>query len=162
MMTHAIRGGLIGLVIGALIIFWGHNAHADSVNIGFGPSMDGDTNPKYGSIEVEKDWGDFALVGNLTGIFAGPAFAVVSIIPSIKVVTPSGLFLRGGVGPAYTTQVNDRLSSPAQINIEMAGGLWNPMGEVGVKGDHWSNGSIVGGGPNLGADTLQAYLGVHF
>lgn len=146
---------LVGLLLSS-------SAWADGVGIAFGPSMDGGTNPKYGSIEVEKDWGDFALVVNTTGVFAGPAFAIISIIPSIKVVTPAGLFLRGGVGPAYTTQVNDRLSSPGQINIEMAGGLWNELGEVGFKGDHWSNGSIVGGGPNLGADTLQAYLAAHF
>lgn len=144
-----------------LTMIFGCQAEADTVSIAFGPSMDGGTNPKYGSLEYEKDWGEFALVFNATGVFAGPAFAIISVVPSVKAVTSSGLFLRGGVGPAYTTAQSDRLSSPAQINIEMAGGLYDERVELGAKGDHWSNGSIVGGGPNLGADTLQVYAGIH-
>ena len=137
-------------------------ARADQINIGFGPSMDGGTNPKFGTVQYEHDWGSFALIGSVTAIFEDPILWTGSLIPSAKVVTPGGVFVRVGLGIGFVSRTDDRLSSIPQFNPEMALGLSNDRFEVGGKGDHWSNGSVLGGGPNLGRDTLQLYLGVKF
>ncbi len=138
-------------------------AHSDQINIGFGPCLDSSNlQPHIGKVQYEKDLGNFALVVNAVGVFAGPTFGIFSVVPSLKVVTPEGIFMRAGVGVGYTTQVNARLSSPAQFNIETCGGLNYGWAEIGPCFDHWSNGSILGGGPNLGLDAAFLSAGVKF
>lgn len=146
-------------MLGALLI--GQSVQAHQINIGFGPSLDSTSlQPHVGSIQYEEDLGQLALVGSVTGVFGQTA--AFSVIPCAKIVTPDGMFLRLGVGLALITHTTDRLSSIPEFNIEAAWGLsWQHV-EGGLRFDHFSNGSILGGGPNLGQDAAQLHLGYRF
>lgn len=141
-----------------LAFLWQPWAQANHLALSFGPSLNGATNPKYASIGYVHDFGHLELRGQCSVIFDNPYFAACSLVPSLKVVSPGGFFVRVGVGPGFVTHTNDRVSSYAEANIRYAVGLDSGGYEVGVEGSHWSNAGFKG--PNLGMDQAGFYLGI--
>jgi hypothetical protein len=133
----------------------------DHINIALGPSLNGSTNPKFGSLGYEKTFGHGSLIAQCTAIFTAPIpTGACSLVLSARVQTPDGWFTRVGVGPGFVTRTDDRLSSIPEINIRYAFGIDEGGWEVGLEGAHWSNASIWGG-PNLGRDFAGFFLGIH-
>ncbi len=136
----------------------GSIAQANSVNLGFGPSLNGSTNPKSAKLGYELDLTDaFSFTASATGIFEPKMIGAFSLVASAKALTPSGMFLRIGFGPGVITSTDDRLSSIPEFNIVYATGLASESVEGGIEGNHWSNAGFFGG-PNLGRDSALLFL----
>jgi hypothetical protein len=148
------------LAVCLLAFLWQPWAQADRLHISFGPSLNGTTNPKYAGIGLSHNFGHLELLGQCSAIFDNPYFAACSVVPSIKVQSAGGFFVRVGVGPGFVTHTNDRVSSPIEANIRYAVGVDQGGWEVGGEGTHWSNAGFKG--PNLGMDHAGFYVGIAF
>lgn len=133
-------------------------AHADDiVHIGFGPSLDGTTNPKELALGHEKTWGEFSVLTHCGFLFEAALNGYCAVVPGIHVETPSGIFVRAGVGPAYVINTNDRISSHVNANIDFMAGVYQGWGYIYGEGGHLSNAGFVP--PNLGDDHLLIGIG---
>jgi hypothetical protein len=142
-----------------LAFVWQPYAEASHLHLAFGPSLSNRTNPKAISLGYAHNFGHLELLGQCSAIFDNPYFAACSLVPSIKVVSPGGFFVRVGAGPAYVSHTNDQVSSPFEANIRYAVGLDQGGWEVGGEGSHYSDAGFKG--PNLGLDHAMFYLGIH-
>ncbi len=136
----------------AFIFFTCLSAKADHITLGFGPSINGDVNPKMGSIGYEKIWGNISIKPRCGAIFSSPWNGWCSVVVSTRVETVSGFFMRTGLGPAYFQRTSDRLSSRGQINMVTAIGMVQAGYAVGLEHNHFSNAGIVP--PNPGSDSV--------
>lgn len=125
-------------------------ADADHITVAFGPSVNGNTNPKMGAVGYEKVLGNLSLKAHGGAVFSAPWNAFIAAVVSARVETPSGLFMRTGVGPAWFAHTDERLSSRGEFNISTAVGLVQDGFAVGLEHDHFSNAGLVP--PNLGSD----------
>ena len=137
------------------------SAHADHLTAGFGPSLNGNTNPKYFSLGYEDMFSQSGSLLFQCGIFFEDVANVgnCSAVLSLRVQTPSGLFMRIGAGPGAITRTDDRLSSILEANIRYALGVTAFGCDVGFEGSHWSNAGFVP--PNLGRDFIGGFVGIH-
>jgi len=124
----------------------------DHLTLAFGPSLNGNTNPKMGIIGYEKVLGNLSLKAHCGAIFSALWNPFCALPISARVETNSGLFMRVGVGPAYFHHTDERLSSQWEFNISSAIGLTHDGFAVGIEHDHFSNAGLVQ--PNLGRDHL--------
>lgn len=134
-------------------------ANAGTLHLSFGPSLNGTTNPKSASVGIAQKVAHLEILAQCSVIFDNPYFAACSLVPSVKVVTTTGFFVRIGTGPAYVTHTNDHVSTPFEVNIRYALGVENDGWEAGAEGSHYSNAGIKGA--NLGMDHAGFYLGIH-
>lgn len=139
----------------------GRAADDTKMTLGFGPSVDGQTNPKMFAAGLENDWGNFALYTHCGALFESPFNPFCALVPSARVQTPDGMFIRMGVGPAWFAHSDSRLSSHYEFNISAAWGYYQGTVEMGLEADHFSNAGlpIANPNPNLGSDHILIYLG---
>ncbi len=131
----------------------------DHLTIAFGPSVNGNTNPKMGALGYEKVLGNLSLRAHTGFIFSDPWNHFVAGVVSLRVETAAGAYMRTGLGPAWFHHVDDRLSSRWEFNISTAIGLVDVGGAaVGLQHDHFSNAGLVP--PNLGSDHVSLVVEV--
>jgi len=141
----------------ALSLLVASNAFADHLVLGFGPTLNGGINPKYGSLGYEYEFNfPMSLTAECGSWFSTPAGYACQELNSVRVLTPEGIFSRLGFGPAWIHPVDDRLSTPFEFSIQGAAGLEQDGWGVGIKYQHFSNAGIKQ--PNLGRDFLQGFV----
>lgn len=64
----------------------------DIINVGFGPSLDGTTNPKEFAVGYEKTWGEFGIFTHCGLLFESDLNGYCAIIPGVHIETASGIF----------------------------------------------------------------------
>lgn len=133
-----------------LAILFSTLAYADHIDLSFGPSLNGGTNPKFAALGYEKVFDPGSLLLECGAMFAGPPIGMCSLVLSARVETPTGLFVRMGVGPALVTRTDDRLSSIGEFNIQGAIGFSQGGWDIGLGYRHYSNAGLVP--PNFGRD----------
>ena len=133
-----------------------HSAHGNHIAISFGPSLNGGVNPKYASIGYELGWGQLTFLSECGAWFSEKRGYACAEVVSIRVETLTGLFMRIGAGPAWVSQVDDRLSSRFNFSLQSAVGLTHNGWSTGLKYQHYSNAGIVP--PNLGRDFILALI----
>lgn len=130
----------------------------DIATVGFGPSLNGNTNPKEFALGYEKTWGEVALYSHCGAIFEQLTNGYCSTGLGVHIETPSGLFTRATVGPAYVLKISEpRLSSHWNANIVFAIGAYQGNAFFDVEYGHLSNAGVVP--PNLGDDHALAQIG---
>jgi hypothetical protein len=134
------------------------SSSSDIIHVGFGPSLDGTTNPKEFAIGHEKVIGEFGLLSHCGLLFEGELNGYCAIVPGVHIETLSGIFVRAGVGPAYVLHTSDRISSHWNANIDFMLGFYQGWGLIYAEGGHLSNAGFVP--PNLGDDHLLIGIGV--
>lgn len=152
-------------LITALMLIGSIEARAgDYLTLGFGPSVDGETNPKMAALGYEKTWGEFSLYPHCGAMFEAQINGWCAIVPGVHVETTSGIFTRVGVGPSLFQHTDDRLSSNFEFNISFALGFIQGPVIVGIEGDHFSNAGlpIVNPNPNLGSDHILLLIEIGF
>lgn len=134
---------------------------AGSLTLSFGPSIDGTIGAqKIAQLGYEIRWGAPSLTletGMLNALGGGFVFMGGANL-GVHVVSADGLSMRIGVGPAYVSQIDDRLSSHMQAHIQARVGLEMQSYQTGVQLDHWSNAGLKP--PNLGLDAVSVYVGI--
>ena len=142
------------ILVGALcgFMFGIRAAHGDSAVLSFGPTLNGNTNPKMAGIGYEHTWANASLLAECRGIFSSPINGACGLTLSARVETSSGMFIRVGAGPAYYFRVDDRVSSNWNANLQGAVGLTQGGWAIGVLWVHYSNAGLVP--PNLGRDFI--------
>lgn len=141
-----------------LLLAWRAPAHADDlVTVGFGPSLNGTTNPKELALGYEKTWSELSLYNHCGAIFQDPLNGYCAVTVGVHIETPSGLFTRATVGPAYVMRLNDRISSHWNANIVVAVGVYQGQAFFDLEYGHLSNAGFVP--PNLGDDHALAQIG---
>lgn len=131
----------------------------DHLTIAFGPSVNGNTNPKMGAVGYERVSGNLSLRAHAGWIFSDQWNPFVAGVVSLRVETTAGVYMRAGLGPAWFKHVDERLSSRWEFNISTAVGLVDLGGAaVGLQHDHFSNAGLVP--PNLGSDHLSLVVEV--
>ncbi len=135
-----------------LLLLLTSTAFADHVDISFGPSMNGATNPKLVTLGFEKVFDPGSALLSCGAMFEQSTNYECSLVLSARVQTTGGMFTRVGLGPALITHVDDRLSSIGEVNIQYALGFAQNGWDIGVIGNHFSNAGIVP--PNFGRDFL--------
>lgn len=134
----------------AAILLLSCTAHADHLSISFGPSLNGGTNPKFAALGYEKVFDPGSLLFECGGMFEAPIIGVCSAVLSARVQTQGGMFVRMGVGPAFITHTDDRLSSIFEFNIQSAIGFTQEGWDIGIGYRHYSNAGLFP--PNYGRD----------
>lgn len=132
--------------------------HADHLVFSFGPTLNGNTNPKMAGVGYERVWNESSLLAECRGIFSSDLNGACALVFSARVETLSGLFMRLGAGPAWYFRRDDRVSSNFNFNLQGAIGLTHNGWDVGAGYFHYSNAGIWG--PNLGRDFLGALIEV--
>lgn len=131
-------------------------ARADGIAISFGPTLNGNTNPKTAGLAYEYTFGEASLLGGCRGIFSEKLNGACSLVLSARVETASGLFMRLGAGPAWYFREDDRVSSNFNFNLLGCVGLTQSGVVLGACYAHYSNAGLWG--PNLGRDFLEALI----
>lgn len=151
---------VFGILLGTLVIHWA--AHADDiVTIGFGPSLDGTTNPKELALGYEKTWGELSLYTHCGALFESETNGYCAVLIGVHIETPAGVFTRLSVGPAYVLHISDpRISSNLNANIVAALGVYQGPAFGGLEFGHISNAGAVP--PNLGDDHGLVQIGWRF
>lgn len=129
----------------------------DFIHIGFGPSLDGTTNPKEFALGYEKTWGEFGVFTHCGLLFESSTNAYCAALLGVHIETISGIFVRAGVGPAYVENISDRISSHWNANIDFMLGAYQGPAFFYAEGGHLSNAGLVP--PNLGDDHLLVGIG---
>lgn len=129
----------------------------DIVHVGFGPSLDGTTNPKEFALGYEKVWNEFSVFTHCGLLFESSTNGYCSIVPGVHIQTISGIFVRAGVGPAYVIHTSDRISSHLNANIDFMVGFYQGPAFFYAEGGHLSNAGWVP--PNLGDDHVLVGIG---
>jgi hypothetical protein len=132
----------------------------DIVSLGFGPSLHGFDKPKELSLGYEKTIAELSIYTHCGAIFESNLNGYCSIGVGVHIETPSGVFTRATVGPAYVMRINDRVSSHLNANIVVAVGVYQGSALFGIEFGHLSNAGWVP--PNLGDDHLLAQIGYRF
>lgn len=152
-------GLTISILLFAAILHCGKEASArpdlgvsEHLVLSFGPTLNGNTNPKFAALGFEKIWDDLSLLTECRGIFSDPINGACSLVASARVETVSGLFMRVGAGPAWVFRKDDRVSSNFNFNIQGAIGITNQDVDIGLCYSHFSNAGLVP--PNLGRDFI--------
>lgn len=127
--------------------------------LGGGPTLNGNTNPKYASLGYEWLFRDLSVLAECRGIFSEQFNGACSLVFSARVETVSGLFMRLGVGPAWYFRVDDRVSSNLNANIQGCAGITSGGVDVGGCLSHFSNAGWVP--PNLGRDFVGPVVAIH-
>lgn len=145
-----------------LALLFSQFAFADDIgSIGFGPSLDGTTNPKELALGYEKTWGEFGLLTHCGLLFESDTNGYCAIVPGVHIETESGIFVRAGVGPAYVAKIsNPRISSHWNANIDFAIGVYQGPAVAYIELGHLSNAGAVL--PNLGDDHALVGIGWKF
>lgn len=151
-------GLIMGLVCGIVFMAIVSIGHAETtLDLSFGPSLNGTTNPKYASLAIEKHFDTTSIAAECGAIFEYPVNGVCAAIFSARVKTTSGFFMKIGAGPAYVFQKDGRVSSNWNAMIEAALGIEQNGWAVGVKPvTHISNAGLAP--PNLGRDWALGYV----
>ncbi len=126
--------------------------HFSHVVLSFGPTLNGNTNPKMAGIGYEHVWHEASLLAECRGIFSAEINGACAVVLSARVETLSGLFIRVGVGPAWYFRIDDRVSSHLNANLQGVVGLTSNGWAVGAGYWHYSNAGLVP--PNLGRDYI--------
>ena len=129
----------------------------DVGTIGFGPSVDGTTNPKEFALGYEKTWGEFGLFTHCGLLFESETNGYCAIVPGVHIQTLSGIFVRAGVGPAYVINTDARISSHFNFNIDFMLGFYQGPAFFYGEAGHLSNAGLTP--PNLGDDHLLIGIG---
>ncbi len=132
----------------------------DIITVGFGPSLNGTTNPKEFALGFEKTWGEFSLYTHCGLLFEGETNGYCAVLVGVHIETPAGVFTRAGVGPAYVAHTSDRISSNVNANISVAVGVYQGPAFAAIEYGHLSNAGAVP--PNLGDDHALAQIGYRF
>lgn len=138
-------------------------AHADNLVLGFGPTLNGNTNPKAASLGYEYTFGEASLLSECRGIFSERLNGACEVVLSARVETTSDLFMRLGVGPAWYFYTDDRVSSNFNFNLQGCIGLTQDAVILGACWVHYSNAGIAFNGapnPNLGRDFLSIMISI--
>lgn len=133
-------------------------AWSDHVVLSFGPTLNGNTNPKMAGLGYEHTFGAGSLLPECRAIFSSEMNGACELVLSARVETPSGLFMRLGAGPAWVIRQDDRVSSHFNFNLQGALGLTHNGWDLGVGLTHYSNAGLWP--PNEGRDFLGALIGV--
>lgn len=134
---------------------------ADDIGtVAFGPSLDGSTNPKEFALGYEKTWSELALYTRCALLFESETNGYCSVGIGVHIETPSGLFTRATVGPAYVANIDDRISSHLNANIVFAVGAYQGPAFFVIELTHVSNAGAAL--PNLGSDHALAQIGWRF
>jgi hypothetical protein len=128
----------------------------DQLVIGFGPSLNGGTNPKALFLGDAHTWGEFSLISRCALLFEGETNGWCSVVAAVHIETPSGILVSMGVGPAWVIHTDDRISSNLNANIHAMVGAIQSGYAGGACYDHISNAGAVP--PNLGRDQAYACL----
>ncbi len=156
--------GVIAAVIAVTGILWlvnhAHAAerpdqdadHVSHLVLSFGPTLNGNTNPKMASVGLESVWNESSLLAECRGIFSEELNGACEIVFSARVETLSGLFVRVGAGPAYYFRTDDRVSSNWNASLQAVVGLTQRGYDIGVGYFHYSNAGLKP--PNLGRDFI--------
>lgn len=148
----------LGALFGACLCF---SAKADDiVTVGFGPSLNGNTHPQEFALGYEKTFGELSIYTHCGAIFEQETNGYCAVVLGVHIETPSGIFTRAGVGPAYVLRTSDRLSSHGNANIVVAVGVYNGHAFGDLEYGHLSNAGLVP--PNLGDDHALAQIGWRF
>lgn len=134
---------------------------AASLNLGFGPSLDGTLGTvKALSLGTEFQWGAFSLEpeGGIWNELTGGLGGYGGVTAGVHVTTPDGIFARAAAGPVAITQTDNQLSTWYEFNLKLRGGLEWKSFSVWLEFWHMSNAGT--GGSNLGRDVLQFGVGV--
>jgi hypothetical protein len=135
---------------------------ADHLVLSFGPTLNGNTNPKHASVGYEfplSSAGEAVLMPECRGIFSEGFNGACELVLSARVETQSGLFMRLGAGPAWYFREDDRVSSHFNFNLQGAIGLTASGLDLGIAYIHYSNAGLWG--PNLGRDFLGVVIELH-
>jgi hypothetical protein len=136
-------------------------AAADDLGtIGFGPSLDGTTNPKELALGYEKIWGEIGIYTHCGLLFENETNGYCAVVPGVHIETLSGIFVRAGAGPAYVLHTDNRISSHWNVNVDFALGVYRGSAYAFLEGGHISNAGLVP--PNLGDDHGLIGLGWRF
>jgi hypothetical protein len=126
---------------------------ADHLVLSFGPTLNGNTNPKMAGVGYELSWSEASLLAECRGIFSDPINGACSLVLSARVETVSGLFMRVGAGPGWVFHTDDRVSSKFNFNLQGVVGVVSSQDLViGAGYWHYSNAGITP--PNLGRDFI--------
>jgi Lipid A 3-O-deacylase (PagL) len=144
------------LVLTALFLGLSKPCYANSLSVGFGPSLDGTIGTvKVLSLGYELTWSAFSLEPEMglwneaVGGFGGYG----GLTAGIHVTTPDGIFARAAFGPEAITQTDDRLSSLFEFHIVMKAGIEWESFAVWLAAHHMSDAGLYG--QNLGRDFVQ-------
>ncbi len=135
-----------------IFLFLFSSARADHIDIDFGPSMNGATNPKLAQVGYEKVFDPGSLLIQCGAMFEESTNYECGAVLSARVQTAGGMFTRVGFGPAAISHPDDRLSSIFEFNIQYALGFEQNGWDIGIIGNHFSNAGITP--PNFGRDFL--------
>ena len=148
------RNYRVGILLFALLS--GRLAWSDHLDLNFGPSLNGATNPKFAALGYEKVFDPGSLLLDCGGMFESPIVGMCSLVLSARVQSASGVFVRLGAGPGVITRTDDRLSSPFEFNLQGALGFTQDGWDVGLGYRHYSNAGLVP--PNFGRDFWGALI----
>lgn len=140
----------LGVVL--MVCAWPKKAKADQLVLSFGPTLNGNTNPKMAGVGYELFGKYNSLLIECRGIFASELNGACGLTLSARVATPSGMFVRVGAGPSWYFRKDDRVSSNLNANIQGAVGLFQDGWAIGLLYVHYSNAGTVP--PNLGRDFI--------
>lgn len=137
---------------------------ANDLVLSFGPTLNGNTNPKMAGIGYEYITGDeTSLMAECRGIFQSDFNGACALIISARVETPSGLFMRIGAGPAWVFRTDDRVSSNFNFNLQAVMGLAMHGWYLGAGYWHYSNAGLklADPNPNLGRDFIGPVVAIN-
>jgi hypothetical protein len=158
------KGATIGLAMGMLWLLFATICKADDLVLSFGPTLNGNTNPKMAGIGYEFILGDeVSLMPECRGIFNSPLNGACALVLSARVETASGLFMRLGAGPAWVFRTDDRVSSNFNFNLQGVIGIAAKGWYLGAGYWHYSNAGlpIAYPNPNLGRDFFGPVVAIH-
>lgn len=143
---------MAGVVI--MLFAWSGKANADShLVLSFGPTLNGNTNPKMAGLGYELSLGrESSLLAECRGIFSDPINGACALVISARVETSSGLFVRVGAGPAWVFHTDDRVSSNFNFNLQGVVGVVAGGMIIGGGYFHYSNAGLTP--PNPGRDFI--------
>lgn len=150
---------LFGLSVVIVLLALRPASAADHLVLSFGPTLNGNTNPKMAGVGYELSWSEASLLAECRGIFSDPINGACSLVVSARVETASGLFVRVGAGPGWVFRTDDRVSSNFNFNLQGVVGVVSSQSLIiGAGYWHYSNAGLPVTGdspnPNLGRDFI--------
>ncbi len=135
-----------------------HARASDHLVVSFGPTLNGNTNPKTAGLGYEYGFGEASLLAECRGIFSEQLNGACGVVFSAAVETLSGLFVRVGAGPAWVFRTDDRVSSNFNFDLQAMVGATSGKNRLGACYIHYSNAGLplADPNPNLGRDFLTA------
>lgn len=151
---------LFGIFLAFLLLGVRHASASDHLVVNFGPTLNGNTNPKTAGLGYEYGVDELSILAECRGIFSEKINGACGLVFSAAVETPSGLFISLGAGPAWVFHTDERVSS--NFNFELRGMVGFTAGKSRLGGcyTHYSNAGLplADPNPNLGRDFLTACL----